>query len=57
MASSRMRPLHLNRDAATRIEAARHSQSEVEVMRAMLLAFHEPLERPSDWKEPCRQCN
>jgi hypothetical protein len=52
MASSRVRPLHMNRDAATRLAAARRSQSETNVMEAMLTAFQEPLERPTDWKDP-----
>jgi hypothetical protein len=47
-----MRLFRLNRDAATRIETARHSQSETDVMQAMLAAFHEPLERPAGWKDP-----
>jgi hypothetical protein len=52
MASSRTRLMHMNRDAATRIEAARRYQNETDVMRAMLTSFHEPVERPADWKDP-----
>jgi hypothetical protein len=52
MASGRERWLHKNRDAATRVDAARRLPSETDVMRAMLTAFHEPLERPPDWKDP-----
>jgi hypothetical protein len=54
-ASSLPRPLHMNRDAATRLAAARRSESETDVMRAMLAAFHKPIERPADWKDPYRQ--
>jgi hypothetical protein len=53
--SSLPRPLHMNRDAATRLEIARRSESETDVMRAMLAAFHVPIERPADWKDPHRQ--
>jgi hypothetical protein len=30
----------------------RHVQREDEVERAMLTAFHEPLDRPADWRPP-----
>lgn len=51
-ASSRERRFHSNADFATRLEAMRHSTSEAEVAQAMLISFHEPLERPLNWKEP-----
>jgi hypothetical protein len=52
VASGKERVLHLNRDTAIRLEAMRRSASEYEVMRAILIAYHEPFERPSDWKNP-----
>jgi hypothetical protein len=52
IASSRMRLMRMNRDAATRIEAARRYADETDVMRAVLISFHEPLERPAAWKDP-----
>jgi len=52
IASSRERILHLNKDFATRLDAMRRTSSEAEVMRAMLISYHEPLERPLTWKDP-----
>jgi hypothetical protein len=52
IASGKPRFLHLNRDAQTRIEAIRRTRREEDTERAMLMAFHEPLERPANWKSP-----
>ena len=52
IASSRERILHLNKDWATRLDAMRKTSNEVEVMRAMLISHHEPLERPLNWQDP-----
>lgn len=52
LASSRERLLHINKDHVTRLDAMRKTASEVAVMQAMLISFHEPLERPLNWKEP-----
>lgn len=52
LAADRLRPLHLNGDAQTRIDAIRRTRREEDTERAMLIAFHEPLERPANWKSP-----
>jgi hypothetical protein len=52
IASGKPRFLHLNRDAQTRIEAIRRTRREEDTERAMLIAFHEPLERPANWQSP-----
>ena len=52
VASGRERLFHMNEDAATRLAAMRKSASEADVMQAMLVAFHEPIERPLNWKDP-----
>jgi hypothetical protein len=52
LASSKERLFHMNKDAATRLDAMRRSTSETDVVRAMLISFHEPLERPLNWKDP-----
>jgi hypothetical protein len=51
-ASTKERQFHSSTDFATRLEAMRHSTSEAEVAQAMLISFHEPLERPLNWKDP-----
>jgi hypothetical protein len=50
--SSRERVLHMNRDWAVRLEAMRNFRREQDVERAMLIFYHEPLERPVNWKSP-----
>lgn len=50
--SSRPRPLHANSDLALRLEAMRNFPSEADVERAVLFYYHEPLERPLNWKPP-----
>jgi hypothetical protein len=52
LAADRLRPLHLSGDAQTRIDAIRRTRREEDTERAMLIAFHEPLERPANWKSP-----
>jgi len=52
VASNRVRKGHADSDAQTRVGAMRHLQTEEDVERAMLTAFHEPLERPADWQSP-----
>jgi hypothetical protein len=52
LAADRLRPLHLTGDAQTRIDAIRRTRREEDTERAMLIAFHEPLERPANWKSP-----
>jgi hypothetical protein len=52
VASNRLRKGRADSDAETRVGAMRHLQSEEDVERAMLTAFHEPLERPADWRSP-----
>ncbi len=47
VASNRLRRGHADRDAELRIETMRHARREEDVERAMLTAFHEPLERPA----------
>jgi hypothetical protein len=49
VASNRLRPGHADRDAELRVETMRHTPREEDVERAMLTAFHEPLERPPGW--------
>ena len=39
-------------DTALRLETARRTTSEADVMRAVLAARHKPLVPPSDWKSP-----
>ena len=50
--SSRPRFFRMNRDWAVRLEAMRNFRSEADVERAMLIFYHEPLERPVNWKDP-----
>jgi hypothetical protein len=50
-ASTRTWVLHLRRDSAERLKSLRNSNREVEAMQAMLVFYHQPLERPTDWKE------
>lgn len=52
VASNRLRPGQADRDAVARVDAMRHLAREEDVERAMLTAFHEPLERPAHWQEP-----
>ncbi len=52
VASNRVRGTHADQDAVRRVEAMRHLQREDEVEREMLTSFHEPLERPADWRSP-----
>jgi len=52
VASNRVRNGRVDSDAEMRVEAMRHLQSEEDVERAMLTAFHEPLDRPADWQSP-----
>ena len=52
VASNRVREGRADRDAEMRVDAMRHLPSEEDVERAMLTAFHEPLERPADWRSP-----
>lgn len=51
-ASSRERPVHANRDARMRIQAARHFEREQDVARVMLARYHEPLDPPANWQDP-----
>ena len=41
-----------NADVALRLETARHTSSELAVMRAVLATHHEPLDRPPHWTSP-----
>jgi hypothetical protein len=50
-ASTRPRVLHQSRDSAERLKSLRNSNREVEAMQAMLVFYHQPLERPTNWKE------
>jgi hypothetical protein len=34
------------------VDAMRRLKTEQDVERAMLTSFHEPLERPADWRSP-----
>ena len=52
VASNRLRKGHADSDAQLRVDAMRHLEREQDVERAMLQAFHDPLERPADWREP-----
>jgi hypothetical protein len=52
IASGKPRFLHLSGDAQTRIDAIRRTRREEDTERAMMTAFHEPLERPANWKSP-----
>ena len=52
VASNRLRNGRADSDAEMRVEAMRRLQNEEDVERAMLTAFHEPLERPADWRSP-----
>ena len=51
-ASSRQRIFHMEKDWAERLDATRSSNREVDAMQTMLAFYHEPLERPADWKDP-----
>jgi len=48
-ASNRVRGDQVNADALRRVDAMRRLATEEEVGKAMLSAFHEPLERPEGW--------
>jgi hypothetical protein len=50
VASNRLRPGHADRDAELRVETMRNAPREQDVERAMLQAFHEPLQRPEGWR-------
>jgi hypothetical protein len=52
VASNRARQGLADSDAETRVGAMRRLKTEEEVERAMLTAFHEPVERPADWRSP-----
>jgi len=52
VASNRVRKGLADSDAETRVDAMRHLRTEQDVERAMLTGFHEPLERPADWRSP-----
>jgi hypothetical protein len=52
VASNRVRKGLADSDAETRVGAMRHLNTEEDVERAMLTGFHEPLERPTDWRSP-----
>jgi hypothetical protein len=52
VASNRIRKGHADSDAEARVDAMRHLKTEEDVERAMLTNFHEPLERPADWRSP-----
>jgi hypothetical protein len=52
VASNRVRKGHADSDAETRVDAMRRLKTEEDVERAMLTSFHEPLERPADWRSP-----
>jgi hypothetical protein len=51
-AAGRVRDSRADSDAELRVDAMRRLQREEDVERAMLSAFHEPLERPADWQGP-----
>jgi hypothetical protein len=50
--SSRIRRWHMNRDMAVRIEAARSTDREEDVERAVIKSLGLPPEPPVDWKDP-----
>jgi hypothetical protein len=50
--SSRIRWWHMNRDMAVRIEAARSTNREEDVERAVIKSLGLPPEPPVDWKDP-----
>jgi hypothetical protein len=52
VASNRVRKGRADSDAEARVDAMRRLKTEEDVERAMLTAFHEPLERPADWRGP-----
>jgi hypothetical protein len=49
-ASTRTRVLHMRRDSAERLKSLRNSNREVEAMQAMLVIYHRPPQRPTNWK-------
>jgi hypothetical protein len=51
-AAGRERDSRADSDAELRVDAMRRLQREEDVERAVLSAFHEPLERPADWQGP-----
>ena len=51
-ASGRVRSGRVNADAELRVAAMRDSRTEADADRAVLTAFHEPLERPAGWETP-----
>jgi hypothetical protein len=52
MMSSRIRSRRMNHDMAVRIEAARSTDREVDVERAVIKSLGLPPEPPADWKDP-----
>jgi len=50
--SNKVRKGRADNDAETRVDAMRHLATEEDVERAMLTTFHEPIERPADWRSP-----
>jgi hypothetical protein len=50
--SSRIRWWHMNRDMAVRIDAARSTDREEDVERAVMKSLGLPPEPPADWKDP-----
>jgi hypothetical protein len=50
--SNKVRKGRADNDAETRVDAMRHFATEEDVERAMLTTFHEPIERPADWRSP-----
>jgi hypothetical protein len=51
-ASGRVRRGRVNADAELRVAAMRDRPTEADADRAVLTAFHEPLERPGGWETP-----
>jgi hypothetical protein len=50
--SNKVRKGRADADAETRVNSMRRLATEEDVERAMLAAFHEPIERPVDWRSP-----
>lgn len=50
--SGRLRPWHMERDVAVRIDAARHSGREEDVELAVMRSFGLPPDPPASWKDP-----
>jgi hypothetical protein len=51
-AASRPRIFRQNEEWAIRLDALRKTQTETAADQAMLISYHEPLERPLNWKDP-----